>query len=128
VSTLSIGEVARRSGFAVSAIRYYEQRGLLPQPERESGRRRYDESALARLAAIDVARRAGFTLDEIRLLFGDMSGRTPPSRRWAAMADRKIAEVESRIAELESMRALLERGRECGCVTLADCELLEPAL
>ena len=67
-ATLTIGEVARRAGLNTSAIRYYESRGVLPQPERESGRRRYTEETVQRLHVIEVAKRAGFTLDEARVL------------------------------------------------------------
>ena len=74
-ATLTIGEVAARAGRNTSHIRYYERVGVLPQPERTAGRRRYGEDVLHRLAIIDVAQRAGFTLEEIR-------GRsTDPARR-----------------------------------------------
>src|SRR5579884_1835388 len=94
----SIGELGRRAGLNPSAIRYYEKLGLLPPARRASGKRRYDESALTRLAIIDVAQRAGFTLAETRTLLRGFSGKTPPSRRWRELAHRKLSEVEALIA------------------------------
>ena len=79
---LTIGEVARRSRRRPSAVRYYEQVGLLPEPERVGGQRRYDESALKWLAAVEVAQRAGFTLREVGELLSGFSADVPPSERW----------------------------------------------
>ena len=67
---LAIGEVAARAGMSATRIRYYEARGLLPEPERSAGKRRYDETVFRRLAIIDAAQRVGFTLEEIRDLLG----------------------------------------------------------
>ena len=120
--TLAIGEVARRSGFSVSAIRYYEMRGLLPEPERESGRRRYEPGILTRLAAIGFARRAGFSLDEIRTLVANGGG--AHSERWRALADRKLAQTDAEMRALEERRSLLEDCMRCECGDLRDCDLL----
>ena len=121
---MSIGEVAARAGVRSSTIRYYEEIGLLPAPDRVGGRRRYDEGVLRRLAAVDCAKRAGFTLAEIRLLLGELSPGAPLSKRWRHLAGEKLREVDALIERAEGMRRLLERGLECACVDLDDCELV----
>lgn len=123
-SSLSIGEVAARAGLATSAIRYYEQRRLLPAPERAGGRRRYDPDVLSRLAVIDAGRRAGFTLDEIGVLMSGIDRGEAPSAHWRALAEAKLPELEARMRELEAMREVLLEGVRCECVTLERCELL----
>jgi len=120
---LSIGEVARRAGLQSSAIRYYESVGVLPKPERLNGRRRYDTSVLQRLAAIQVAQQAGFTIAEIRVLFYGFVEGTPLSTRWQALAHKKLAEVDALISRAQGMKHLLEEGLRCGCLSLDDCKL-----
>jgi MerR family transcriptional regulator, redox-sensitive transcriptional activator SoxR len=120
----SIGEVAGRAGLKASAIRYYERIGLLPEPERVSGQRRYDDSVLKRLAVIEFAQRAGFTLAETRTLLNGFSASVPPSTRWRKLADRKLPEVEALIARATAMKQLLEEGLDCECLSLDDCGLL----
>lgn len=123
-SPLTIGQVAQRAGLATSAIRYYEQRGLLPEPARSSGQRRYAPDILSRLGVIDAGRRAGFTLEEIRVLMDGIERGDAPSTRWQELAETKLPELEARIRELEGMRAVLLEGVRCGCVTLEQCDLL----
>jgi MerR family transcriptional regulator, redox-sensitive transcriptional activator SoxR len=118
----SIGELGNRAGLNASAIRYYERLGLLPEAERVGGKRRYDRSALTRLAVIDVAQRAGFTLAETRTLLGGFSRRTPPPQRWRALAQRKLVEVDALIARANGMRRLLQEGIDCDCLSLEQCE------
>src|SRR5688572_23189374 len=91
---LTIGEVARRAGIRTSAIRYYEDVGLLPAPPRVSGHRRYDPSVVQRLAVLHLAQEAGFTIAEIRVLFNGFAPDTPPAERWEALARRKLDEVD----------------------------------
>lgn len=121
MADLRIGEVAERSGIATTAIRYYESEGLLPRPIRSGGRRVYDSSVLDRLGLIDLAKRAGFTIAEIRRLLAGFSRRTPPGRRWRAMTRAKLAELDERIAEAERMKRVLRAVERCECPTLADC-------
>ena len=121
---LTIGQLAEQAGVNASAIRYYERNGLLPQPERRSGQRRYAPDTLRRLQVIDIAKRAGFTLDEIREL-GD--GGVPRDLR--NLAERKLADVDALIARAQAMRDWLERARECECSSFELCELFsEPAM
>ena len=122
--TLAIGEVAERAGLQTSAIRYYERVGLLPAPERISGRRRYRPEVLQLLAAIEVSKAAGFSLEEVKRLFHGFDQATPPSERWRELAATKLEELDVLAERLEGMRALLERGLECGCLSLEDCELV----
>ncbi len=118
---LSIGEVARRAGIATSAIRYYEGEGLIPRAARRSGRRVYDRGIVERLALIDLAKRAGFTVAEIKRLLGGFARRTPPGERWRALADEKRLELDRRIAEAQRMKRLLRRVMRCECPTFDDC-------
>ena len=103
---MRIGEVARRAGVRVSLIRYYEDIGLLPEPERVSGQRRYDETVLRRLAVIDVAQRAGLSLDEIRELVEH--GNDPMSDRLRELAERRLPEIDALIERAQRVRTWLE--------------------
>jgi MerR family transcriptional regulator, redox-sensitive transcriptional activator SoxR len=121
---LRIGEVARRAGVRVSLIRYYEDIGLLPEPERVSGQRRYDESVLRRLTVIHVAQRAGLTLDEIRELLEH--GNDPMNERLRDLATRRLPEIDALIARAQAMRAWLVTASGCNCETLDVCALFDP--
>jgi MerR family redox-sensitive transcriptional activator SoxR len=118
---LRIGEVARRAGIATSAIRYYEKEGLIPVADRRGNARVYGADILDRLALIELAKSAGFSISETRRLVRGVARRTPPGPRWRALAEQKLAEVESRIAEAERMRAVLETLMGCECPTFEDC-------
>ncbi len=120
---MRIGQVAERAGVAASAIRFYESRGLLPQPARVSGQRNYDGDVLDRLAVIQLAQRAGFSLEEIKLLMTGFSPQTPPSERWRVLARQKLPEVEALLARITTMKSVLEAGLDCRCVSLDDCQL-----
>lgn len=116
---MTIGQVAKDSGLAASAIRFYERTGLLPKPVRIGGRRQYDRSVLARLAVLDRAKACGFSLSEARQLFCGFREGTPPSERWQTLARRKIIELEEMERKITSTRELLER--TCSCKDLAEC-------
>ena len=118
---LTVGEVARRTGLRPSAIRYYEQVGLLESPRRVSGQRRYDGDVLTRIALVRMAQEAGFRLDEIRTLLGGFPDGTPPSTRWQEMAGRKLPEVDALISRMQTVRRVLEESLRCDCLTLDVC-------
>lgn len=121
---LTIGEVARRAGVRTSAIRYYEEAGLLPEPERVGGKRRYEKEMLRRMALIGGAKRAGFTLSEIRTLLHGFPAGTGAAQRWQALASEKLVEVDETIAQLRETRELLEEALRCECVSLDECARL----
>jgi MerR family redox-sensitive transcriptional activator SoxR len=119
---LTISEVARQVGLQPSAIRYYEQIGLLPPAQRMSGLRRYDSLVLYRLAVIQQARQLGFTLDEIRQLFIGFRDGAPASERWQKLSQRKLAELEGLMDGIKTMRRLLKKMMlNCRCDTLDQC-------
>ena len=118
---LTISDVARVFGLRTSAIRYYEQIGILPAPMRMNGQRRYDNSALYRLAVVQRARETGFTLEEIRELFFGFPPGTRPPKRWHELSQRKIAELRERMKRLELMETLLKRVKDCRCDALDQC-------
>ena len=129
-AALRIGEVARRSGVGVEALRFYERRGLLGRPARtESNYRVYDESVLERLDFIRRAQAVGFTLDEIGEILAESADGSSPCRHVRELARRKLEELDRRLAELRRHRADLartlaewdERGEEEGHV----CGLIE---
>jgi MerR family redox-sensitive transcriptional activator SoxR len=129
VESMGIGEVARRAGVKPSALRYYEGEGLLPQPERANGRRRYEGAVLRevldRLAVVRVAQQAGFTITEIGVLLDGFAEDTPPSERWQILAREKLPEIEELVERALDMKRLLERGLRCECLRLEDCDLID---
>jgi MerR family redox-sensitive transcriptional activator SoxR len=118
---LTIGEVARRTGVATSALRYYEDAGILPAPERVNGRRRYAVDAVRVVEVVRFAQRAGFSLTEIRTLFHGFGPDTPLNERWAALAQAKVAELDALIDRATRMKRAIEAGLDCGCVRVEDC-------
>src|SRR6516162_1072560 len=119
---LTISEVARQVGLQASAIRYYERIGLLPRAPRVSGQRRYDTTALYRLAIIQRARQLGFTLSEIRLLFFGFRDITRASERWRTLSQRKIAELDRLMEGIRAVRGVLKTlMTKCRCETLDQC-------
>lgn len=129
MASLTIGEAAARAGVNTSRIRYYERVGVLPRPERASGQRRYGEEVLHRLAIVDVAQRAGLTLDEIRDLTGPDNQEAHAGARIRELAERKLPEVDALIARAQAMKDWLEVARTCDCRTVDVCSLFtDPAL
>ena len=122
---LSIGEVARISGKAPSAIRYYESVGLLPEPARVSGRRRYPAEVVRSLAVIDTAQRAGLTLDDIRLLLHAPAADANGVERLREVAERRLPVLREAIARAELVQTWLEQAADCCCPTLETCPLFE---
>lgn len=115
---MTIGEVARRAGVAQTALRYYEQLGLLPAPERVGGQRRYQESVLVRLEVIRLCKSAGFSLDDIAVLMDDDSPGRPAAR---ALAQAKLSEIDEQLAALARARAIIEWGMQCTCPSIDAC-------
>ena len=122
-TTLTIGQLAQRFGLNTSAIRYYEAHGVLPQPARVSGQRRYGPDAVRRLEVLDVAKRAGFSLGEARVLLQSADAGTPAFEALRELAARKLPEVEALIARAEAMRSWLLTASGCSCATLDVCAL-----
>ena len=116
-----IGEVAQRAGIATSAIRYYEKEGLILKADRQGNARVYGSDIFDRLALIELAKKAGFTIAETRELVRGISRRTSPGPRLQFMARKKLLEVEERIAEAERMRGVLQKMTRCACPTFEEC-------
>jgi DNA-binding transcriptional MerR regulator len=120
-----IGKLARRTGVATSALRYYERIGLLSPAERVGQRRHYPASSVERIALIRLYQDAGFTLAEIgRLLAARRQGR----RAWDHLAERKVAELDARIADTQRAKQLIEHALECPHRDLLTCPNFRSAL
>jgi DNA-binding transcriptional MerR regulator len=120
---LAIGEVAERAGMSTSRIRYYEARGLLPEPERAAGKRRYTDEVFRRLAIIDAAQRVGFTLEEIRDLLGSRD--QPAHERLRQLAMLKLPELDELIARATSVRRVLKMCSKCNCESIDVCRMFD---
>lgn len=126
---LTIGQVAERAGLRTSHIRYYEKVGVLPEPERVSGQRRYGEDIVHRLSIIDVAQRAGLTLEEIAPLTGPENRSAEASRHIRALADDKLPHIEALIARAKAVKHWLEVAQSCDCTSVDVCGLFtDPTL
>ena len=123
---MSIGEVAQRAELRTSSIRYYESIGVLPEPERVAGQRRYGPEALRLLATVGAAQRAGLSLTEIRELLTASRTNTPISEHLRALAIRKLPKVDALIEHSHTIKRWLQAASTCECLTLDDCLLLQP--
>jgi len=127
VESLTIGEVARRSGVASSALRFYEERGLIASERAGSGHRRYRRAVLRRIAFIVFAQRIGLTLQEVGAELARLPpGRAPTRRDWSRLSRTWTARIDQRIAELQRLKAGLEGCIGCGCLSLDRCKLSNP--
>jgi MerR family redox-sensitive transcriptional activator SoxR len=122
---LAIGELARLTGRRPSAIRYYEQIGLLPQPARVRGQRRYGAQAVRTLAVIETGQRAGLALDEIKALLSASPDDRAAISELRAIADRKLRVIADLIERSELVRGWLECAARCECPRLDDCPLFD---
>ena len=120
---LTIGEVARRAGVAPSSIRYYERIGLLAEPSRIRGQRRYDADVLGRLGFIGVAQSAGFKLREIKELIEGVDGADGMAGQMRSLSSRKLDEVEALLERTRAMKGWLEVAQACGCASPEECAL-----
>ena len=126
-SELTIGEVARRSGVASSALRFYEEKGLIASDRAGSGHRRYPRAVLRRIAFIVFAQKIGLTLDEIEAELEKLPHNHVPERAdWAKLSRSWSARVDERMAELERLKAGLTQCIGCGCLSLGQCQLSNP--
>ncbi len=124
---LTIGEVARRSGVAASALRFYEDRGLIRSERAGSGHRRYPRAVLRRIAFIVFAQRVGLGLEEIGEELQKLPSQTTPTGRdWARLSSRWRARIEERIEELQRLRSSLTECIGCGCLSLDRCRFANP--
>jgi MerR family redox-sensitive transcriptional activator SoxR len=124
---LTIGDVARRSGVAASALRFYEERGLITSQREGSAHRHYPRPVLRRIAFIVFAQRIGLTLDEIGAELAKLPPDRAPNRRdWARLSANWRARIEERIAELERLKLGLTECIGCGCLSLDRCALANP--
>lgn len=122
-TTLGIGDVAEEAGVSVSAIRFYEREGLLPEAERVGGKRRFGSDVVRRLGVIDVAKQAGFSLEEVRALLDSIDRGAPAHEELQALAARKLPEMDALIERARAMRDWLAIASDCGCESLEDCAL-----
>jgi len=117
---MTIGDVAEQTGLRTSALRYYEQVGLLEPAVRVSGHRRYDKSALDRLAVIQFCRNLDFSLAEIRLLLSEPRG-ARQKERWREFVDAKVDDLEQVVTRVRALEKLLLTSRDCDCVDFEEC-------
>ncbi len=124
---LTVGETAERSGFAASALRYYEREGLITAERTSGGQRRFHRAELRRLAFIAAARHVGLTLDEIRAALATLpTRRAPTNADWARISNSWRDRLEREIAALEELRDGLDGCIGCGCLSLESCSLSNP--
>jgi len=127
-SVLTIGEVARRSGVASSALRFYEERGLIASVRAGSGHRRYTRSVLRRIAFIVFAQRIGLTLEEIGAELAKLpADRSPTRQDWARLSGAWTKRVDQMIAQLQRLRDGLTQCIGCGCLSIDKCRWANPA-
>jgi MerR family transcriptional regulator, redox-sensitive transcriptional activator SoxR len=124
---LTIGEVAVRSGVAASALRFYEEQGLIASERNDSGHRRYPRRVLRRVAFIVFAQKVGLSLEEIRRELATLPRNRAPERAdWAKLSGSWRVRIDERIAELERLRAGLTECIGCGCLSLDRCQFANP--
>ncbi len=116
--SLTIGDLSKRTGVATSALRYYEELGLMPRAQRVSGQRRYEAAAVGSVGMILLLRDVGFSLKEIRAFVGPQSR---VSKNWRTLARHKLEELDERIARAQAARLALEHGLRCRHEHLPDC-------
>ena len=125
---LTVGEVSRRSGFAPSALRYYERIGLVAAMRTSGAQRRYERSVLRRLAFIRAARNIGLTLDEVAAALDSLpQGRSPTRADWSRLSRGWRRRLDEQIAALQALRDGLDSCIGCGCLSLRRCAISNPA-
>jgi MerR family redox-sensitive transcriptional activator SoxR len=125
---LTVSDVAARSGFAPSALRFYEKQGLIAASRTSGGQRRFERSVLRRLAFIRAARNVGLTLDEVAAALALLpGGRTPTRADWARLSREWRLRLDDQIAGLMALRNGLDSCIGCGCLSLRRCAISNPA-
>lgn len=124
---LSVGEVAARSGVAVSTIHFYETKGLIKSVRNAGNQRRFARSELRRIAVVRVAQRAGISLAEIRDALGTLPRGQLSAKDWARLSKRWKGDLEERITRLEALRDRLGGCIGCGCLSLRMCPMFNPS-
>jgi MerR family redox-sensitive transcriptional activator SoxR len=124
---LTVGEVSQRSGFAPSALRFYEREGLLSASRTSGGQRRYERHVLRRLAFIRAARNIGLSLEEVRASLASLpGGRTPTVADWTKVSRSWRSRLDEEIAALQAIRDGLDGCIGCGCLSLKRCRIYNP--
>ena len=127
VDSLTIGELAKRSGVATSALRFYEERGLITAQRTSFGHRRYERPVIRRVAFIVFAQKIGLTLDEIAAELAKLpADRAPNKRDWEKLSSAWTTRIDDRIAELERLKDGLTDCIGCGCLSFEECKLTNP--
>ncbi|WP_147126928.1 redox-sensitive transcriptional activator SoxR [Shimia ponticola] len=127
MQNLSIGTIAARTGLAVSAIRYYEDEGLVHPGRNAGGQRRYERADIRRLSFVMIAQQMGFSIAEIRAALSSLpEGRTPTKSDWTRLSEGFRAQLDQRIERLQKLRSTLDGCIGCGCLSLEACKLYNP--
>lgn len=127
MQNLPIGVIAARTGLAVSAIRYYEDEGLVHPGRNAGGQRRYQRADIRRLSFVLIAQQLGFSIAEIRNVLATLpKGRTPTKSDWTRLSEGFRAELDKRIERLQHLRSTLDGCIGCGCLSLEACNLYNP--
>jgi MerR family transcriptional regulator, redox-sensitive transcriptional activator SoxR len=121
---IPIGTVADRYGVPATTLRYWENAGLLPPPQRSGGQRRYDPDALRRIMFIRMAKQSGLSLNAIRALLADDNHHGPTFDDWARVARQQLEVIDQRVSELNELKATIEECLACGCQQPQRCKLL----
>lgn len=125
---LTVSEVARRSGYAASALRFYEREGLIQASRTSGGQRRYQRNVLRRLAFIRAARNVGLSLDEVRSELDQLpAARTPTKADWSRISRDWRQRLDEQIRALQALRSGLDSCIGCGCLSLRQCAVSNPA-
>ena len=120
---LSIGELAERVGVRASALRFYEEQGILAPTRREGGKRRYDSHAVDRVRFVRFCQQLGFSLADVRLLLTEPTD-AAARHRWRSLVDAKLRELDLAVARAAAVREVLDHSRDCNCISLEQCTLI----
>lgn len=127
MSELSVGQVAKRCGVRVSALHFYEQKGLIGSFRNQGNQRRYKQEVLRRVSVIKAAQRMGISLQEIKAAFATLpNNRTPDENDWAKLSRHWQSELDNRIRYLQRLRDYLEGCIGCGCLSMKKCPIYNP--